>query len=368
MKISVYIPSYNQGTYLPRAIESVLAQTLPPHQIIIVDDASTDGSRDVIAAYAARHPRLITAIYHDRNQGIPRTRNDGIEAATGDCVTYVDADDRLLPTKLQREAEALASSPDAHIAFSDYIYTDADGANLYRWTTGQKPPAGDVFREVLLRQFPRNNLFRTELVRRRALREVGGYQTKLTMYSDWELRIRLTKRFRTVYVDEPLSEFRRHGAGISYSPVGEHIRAWQQIWRLSRGLLDDLTPEEFAELEVQFAGLIVWKSVTEWPVPSIAERPSSGGPPPSTPPRTDLEELDPHELAVRLQWAEQRLREAEARHFEDSQRVVQVEAKLDQVSQVVTELQSSKTFRRVSWGFPRLRCYVDALESSLEPR
>jgi glycosyltransferase involved in cell wall biosynthesis len=128
MNVSVYIPSYNQRRFLAQAIESVLAQTLRPHQVIIVDDSSTDGSQNVIATYTARHPRLITAIYHDRNRGIPRTRNDALQAVTGDCVTYVDADDRLLPTKLEREAEALAANPDAHVAFSDYVYTDSQGA------------------------------------------------------------------------------------------------------------------------------------------------------------------------------------------------------------------------------------------------
>ena len=111
MNISVYIPSYNQGKFLAQAIESVLAQTRCPRQLILIDDGSSDGSQDVIAAYAARHPRLITAIYHDRNQGIPRTRNAALQAVTGDCVTYVDADDRLLPTKLEREADAAGGEP-----------------------------------------------------------------------------------------------------------------------------------------------------------------------------------------------------------------------------------------------------------------
>jgi glycosyltransferase involved in cell wall biosynthesis len=366
MKISVYIPSYNQRRFLAEAIESVLAQTLPPHEIIVVDDCSTDGSQDVIAGYAARNPRLITAIYHDRRRGIPETRNHALQTVTGECVTYVDADDRLLPTKLEREAQALAANPDAHIVFSDFLFTDAHGAVTRRWAAEQKPPAGEVFREVLLRKFPTGNLFRAELVPCEALHHVGFYDTTLSIYSDWELRIRLTKRFRTVYVDEPLSVYRRHGAGVSDSPIAEHVRAWEQIWRKNCCLLDDLPPQERAELELEFAGLIVWKRVKERLPLSPAARCEVRSRQGVTPPGAEFAELDAHELAVRLQWAEQRLRETEEQRCEDSRRMAQAEKTIARLSQTLAELRSSKTYRRVSWGFPRLRSYVDALEATLE--
>ena len=180
------------------------------------------------------------------------------------------------------------------------------------------------------------------------------------------MRIRLTKRFRTVYVDQPLSEFRRHGAGISTSPVAEHIRAWEQIWKKSRCLLDDCEPAERAELDLQFAGLIVWKRVTECGSAPSEVPPAGTSQQRITPPGADLVKADPQALAVRLQWAEQRLREAEQQRSADGERIARAEEKIGQLSQVVAELRSSKTYRRVSWGFPRLRLYVDALESTLE--
>ena len=105
--ISVYITSYNQREFLAEAIDSVLAQTLPPHQIIVVDDCSTDGSQDIIADYARAHRGLFSPIYHRDNTGVAQVRADALAAVTGDLVTYVDGDDRYLPTKLEQEAAAL---------------------------------------------------------------------------------------------------------------------------------------------------------------------------------------------------------------------------------------------------------------------
>ena len=106
-RISVYITSYNQKEYLVEAIDSVLNQTLKPFEIIIVDDCSTDGSREVIAGYALRYPDLVNPIYHTRNQGVAQARIDALQMVTGDYVTYVDGDDRYLPTKLEKEARLL---------------------------------------------------------------------------------------------------------------------------------------------------------------------------------------------------------------------------------------------------------------------
>jgi glycosyltransferase involved in cell wall biosynthesis len=256
MRISVYIPSYNQRQFLVEAIESVLSQTLRPHQVILIDDCSSDGSQALIAEYAKQYPRLITAIYHDRNQGIGRTRVDALEAVQGDYVTYVDGDDRFLPSKLEKEANALRADPNAQIAFSNYYQINAQGSRLRLWADGRRPPTGSVFPEVLLRRFPRGSLFRSELVRCEAIREVGSYDPEFDLYEDWELRIRLTKRFRTTYVDEPLSEYRRHGAGLSDARLAEHIAAWDRIARKSRGLLDDLDCSEREKMEAELATLV----------------------------------------------------------------------------------------------------------------
>jgi glycosyltransferase involved in cell wall biosynthesis len=240
MKISVYITSYNQKQYLVEAIESVLAQTLPASQIIIVDDCSQDGSQEVIAGYRARYPALIAPIYHAQNRGVAWARADALQMVTGDYVTYVDGDDRYLPTKLEKEAALLQRRCDADIAFSNSYYMKSDGQYKGQWITNRKPPEGYIFRETFGRVFPRGRLFRMELVPYKAWKEIGFHDVNLRLLEDWDMRIRLSKRLRVAYCDEPLSEIRRHHQGLSSLGAAERLKALDYIWQKNRLLLQDL--------------------------------------------------------------------------------------------------------------------------------
>lgn len=257
MRISVYIPSFNQKAYLIEAIESVLAQTLRPHQIIVVDDCSGDGSQEVIAGYAARYPQLFTPIYHERNRGVAQTRVDALQVVTGEYVTYVDGDDRILPTKLEKEAGLLRERPLIDIVFSNNYYMNATGQRTGTWIEDERPPTGDVFLQTFSRDFPRQNLFRMELVNYRAWRQIGFHDVKLHIYEDWDMRIRLAKQLRVGYLDQPLSEIRRHGKGLASSTGRKHLRATEYIVRKNVPLLDDVTPSQRSYVR---RGLDEWRA------------------------------------------------------------------------------------------------------------
>lgn len=244
MRVSVYITSYNQKNYLIEAIESALAQMLKPCQIIIVDDCSTDGSQDVIANYHSRFPNLITPIYHSKNTGVTQSRIDALMAVTGDYVTYMDGDDRFLPAKIEKEAELLKKHPDAHIAFSNNYYMNEDGVHTGVWAESERPPEGYVFCETFSRDFPKFNLFRMELINYNAWKQVGFHDLNLQIYEDYDMRIRLSKRFRVVYVDEPLSEIRCHSKGLSHSKAVRHFEALDYIYRKNLCLLNDLSKSD----------------------------------------------------------------------------------------------------------------------------
>lgn len=254
MRISVYITSYNQRAYLIEAIESVLNQTLRPFEIIIVDDCSTDASQESIAGYASRYPGLITPIYHTRNQGIAQVRIDALQAVTGDYVSHVDGDDRFLPTKLEKEARLLQDHPNTQIAFSNFYYMTADGVHTGVWAAGETPPQGDVFRQVFARDFPRRGLFRRELADYQAWKRIGFHDPNLSLYEDYEMLIRLTKRLRVVYCDEPSSEYRRHGAGLSRASAARHLAAVEYIYQKNKPLLNDLSSAERREVEHKLGG------------------------------------------------------------------------------------------------------------------
>ena len=118
-KISVFIITYNFAKYLRECIESVLAQTLRPFEIIICDDHSTDDSWAIISEYARRHTELIKAYRQKKNIGPARNGNFGRKIAKGDLFAGIDGDDRWLPRKLEMEWKALQRHPDARIAYSN---------------------------------------------------------------------------------------------------------------------------------------------------------------------------------------------------------------------------------------------------------
>ncbi len=244
LKISVYITSYNQKKYLEEAIESVLQQTLAPHQIIIVDDCSTDGSQELIASYAKKYFPLITPIYHNQNQGVARTRIDALKAVTGDYVTYVDGDDRFLPTKLEQEAKLLVDNPEAKIAFSNYYITQEDGTQIGVWIEEEKPPQGYIFSCIFGRDLPQGTHFRSELVDYHAWKQIGFYDPQLSLYEDDEMRMRLTKHLKVVYFDEPLSEYRHVKDGLSRVSAAKYLAALEYIYKKNLSLLDDLDLQE----------------------------------------------------------------------------------------------------------------------------
>jgi len=232
MRISVYITSYNQRELLREAIDSVLAQTLRPTQVIVVDDASSDGSQELIRQYERDTKGLVQGLFHAVNQGVTHARIHALEKVQGDFVSYVDGDDYWLPEKLAEESAALERHGQARIAFSDVRYVRADGSLKHCWLDVGVPPEGDVFLQTIARDYPRSNLFRMELVHMQSWRDVGFHDPQLRLYEDWEMRIRLTRRLRTVFAPGPArSVVREHGTGLSSATLGKHFTAIDAIWK-----------------------------------------------------------------------------------------------------------------------------------------
>lgn len=243
-RVSVYITSYNQKSWLREAIDSVLAQTVTPHEIIIVDDASEDGSQALIEQYRKQHPSLIKPILHSRNLGIARSRIDALNAVTGDYVTYVDGDDRFMPEKLEHELATLAANPGVELVYSNFYFIDAKGARTALWAEDNDAVyAGWIFPYVFAREFPKRTLFRNELVAYAALQRTGFHDPELELYEDFELRIRLTLGLQAAYCDRPLAEYRRHGGSLSHADLRGHMAALDYIYTKNAALLSVLTPD-----------------------------------------------------------------------------------------------------------------------------
>jgi len=113
MRVSAIIPCYNYGKYLPRAIDSILAQTRPVSEILVVDDGSTDNTREVATSYGDRVQYIF-----QQNQGRAAARNHGMREATGDWIALLDADDWWFPEKIELQLKAAAARPEAVLVYT----------------------------------------------------------------------------------------------------------------------------------------------------------------------------------------------------------------------------------------------------------
>lgn len=141
-KFSVIVPTYNYGPYLGKAVESVLGQTCPDFELVIVDDGSTDQTREVVAGYA--DPR-VKYIYQE-NRGLPAARNTGIRAAQGELLAFLDADDQFHPQKLELHLALLESYPQAGMSYNHRILVDSHGNPLFL----QRSPARVGLNDLLI--------------------------------------------------------------------------------------------------------------------------------------------------------------------------------------------------------------------------
>lgn len=195
--VSVVIPSYNSAAILPEAIESVLNQTRPADEIIVVDD----GSRDETAEVCARYGGAVTCVRQE-NAGASTARNTGIRASGGYWLAFLDADDSWLPMKLEQQLAALAQNPEADFALAPVeAWSPHDRSyHLYRWEGSMDP---DVLRAELLVRNIFTGLCSSILIRRSALESVGGFASGKAC-EDRRLAVELLARYQAVILDEPL--------------------------------------------------------------------------------------------------------------------------------------------------------------------
>jgi glycosyltransferase involved in cell wall biosynthesis len=202
--ISVIIPSYNSARFVPQAVQSVLEQTYSPVEVIVVDDGSTDDTRERLDLRNGR----IRYIYQS-NGGLSKARNRGINEAHGDLIAFLDADDQWLPEKLQKQWQCLRVHPDAGLVHTDiYRLYEPGGARVHKYCDRER------FSSYCYTEFFWGNAVvpSTVLVTRRCLEEVGRFDEDIHGAStqDMDLWIRVARHFPLSYVDEPLVLYREH--------------------------------------------------------------------------------------------------------------------------------------------------------------
>jgi hypothetical protein len=213
---SVVIAAYQAAEFVGEAVASALAQTTPPHEVIVSDDGSTD---ELAGALAPWRDQIV--LLRNEHAGEAAAKNAGAEAASGDFVVLLDADDVYLPERLEWLGRLAAVRPDLDIVTTD-AFLEVEGTPMRRCYTDSWPFPVDGQRQAILRG---NFVFGHAAVRRETLLSAGGFDPAMGV-PDWECWIRLVLGgARVGLVAKPLSRYRLRETGISSDRLG-HLRAY----------------------------------------------------------------------------------------------------------------------------------------------
>lgn len=237
--VSAIIPTYNRSTILPRALESVLAQTRPPDEVIVVDDGSTDDTGEMLHARFAEAFGGRLRYVRQANGGVSSARNHGMRVARGDFLAFLDSDDTWLPDKTQRQADWLAAHPDYGVVLCDVERTDDALRRIDIFHRRDVIPAdGWVLRWLLHNP----SLVPVSVMMRRAVFEdVGGFDERLRTAEDIEYHLRIAARWRIGVVDEVLASAVRgqHGLSATSSTYDDYVAVMEQAVAQAQGAVED---------------------------------------------------------------------------------------------------------------------------------
>lgn len=209
--ISVIMPCYNQARFLTEAVASLQAQRFPQWECIIVNDGSSDDTAEVGWGLAASDSRV--RLINQRNQGLPRARNRGLQEAGGRFLHFLDADDYILPEMYEVMLETFKSSEEVSVAYSGFRVVGENRGLLRSFPA--LPELTDVFHELLLRNpWPCHSL----LVRKAVIESVGGFAVHDVLHGceDWDLWLRIASTGRKfVAVTGEFACYRRYSNNMS---------------------------------------------------------------------------------------------------------------------------------------------------------
>jgi glycosyltransferase involved in cell wall biosynthesis len=219
--VSVVLPVYNREHSVARAIRSVLAQTLPPLELIVVDDGSTDATRDVVRGFGSR-----IKVIEQTHSGAYVARNRGVREASGELIAFMDSDDVWLPDRLAVQMP-LMERPEVGLVFGDVVHV-RPGRERRRVTSFQVAPPR---RGRVAAHFAWCNFVPTlaVLVRRRCLDEAGGFPEDVQLSCDYLMWFRIALRHELDFVDRVVAEYSLSADSMSRD-LGRSIEARIQLF------------------------------------------------------------------------------------------------------------------------------------------
>ena len=217
MTCSVLLPVYNAGPPLRVAIESILRQDEPDFEIIAIDDRSSDDSAQIIGEYMKQDPR-VRGIFHEKNRGLAKTLNEGLEQAQTELVVRMDQDDESLPHRIRTQVSYMQSHPDTVVAGS-YVYHMGRTPQYDRLV--ELPTSHEAIAQVL----PTANCMYhpSVILRRTEILKLGGYRPEFKNAEDYDLWLRVARAYRLANIPVPLLRYRFSTDGMTLG------KKWQQM-------------------------------------------------------------------------------------------------------------------------------------------
>jgi glycosyltransferase involved in cell wall biosynthesis len=212
--VSIIMPAYNAASYLPQAIESVLVQTYPHFELIVCNDGSKDNTHQIIEEYSKKDARIV--LDDHENMGRPNTFNRGLGLAKGKYIANMDADDVMLPNRLEEQVKLLDENPDFHLVTCFCYYINAAGERI---KGGNKH---EGFRTIVdnesYRQNPQNLVvaaITAFTARKDTLKAINGFRSEMWPVDDLDLLTRIVEQgFNLIIQPTFLMEYRMHGGSI----------------------------------------------------------------------------------------------------------------------------------------------------------
>ncbi len=219
--VTVLLVTYNHAGHVGRALESVLVQETDfPFEVLISEDASTDGTRAIVEAAVGAHPGKVRAILSSSNVASNEVVARGLREARGRYLSMLDGDDYWIRSdKLQRQAEHLEAHPGSAAVFHNALVGDGDSVTDRRWTPGDQPSS------IGWEEIWQGNPFATcsGMLRLSYVRDMPAWYADLFPVTDWPLYVVAAEHGRLDFVDEPVGVYRVHSGGL-YSQLAPAAR------------------------------------------------------------------------------------------------------------------------------------------------
>ena len=244
--LSVIVANYNNERFIGECLDSILNQTYKDLEIIVSDDASTDNSPAIIREYEEKYPGVVKGIFNPVNRGVAQNRHEAILQAKSEYITTLDSDDYYYDARKLEKEMALISHYKREkgkdiIAFSNILLVKSDKTLITAWGKPGNIKEGKVLNEIITRScmIPRDFIMKRE-----AYFEVGGYDKRFAIYEDWDLKIRLAKKYEFYYTGINGIGYRRHGTGLSAVPISQNIKWLKKVFKKNKGLIDKTQKKE----------------------------------------------------------------------------------------------------------------------------